>query len=219
MAASVLPYCCHHLVIGLTAVCEGMRASASLTAPYHKPLRLATFSPRHYEHACLYGPDHSPEHELPLRLAEALQHLAVLGFLCQHGLQAQQHLLDSLHELLLVGVPGADLGEHTLRNSNRVIEQSMSSSAVRGHDHCGMHLESMIKHKQTIDTGLAATRHYGMLFTLAPRVAHPCQTTLLLLITRARDHLPRQKQTHLAWWWAEHTRQRGRWQWPCRKAV
>lgn len=61
--------------------------------------------------------DHSPEHKLPLRLAEALQHLAVLRVLGKHGREAQQHLLNSLHELLLVGVPGADLGEHTLQNS------------------------------------------------------------------------------------------------------
>ena len=57
---------------------------------------------------------HLPEHKLPLRLAAPLQDRAVLGVLCQHRLEAQQDLLHGLQKLVLVCIPAADLGQHTL---------------------------------------------------------------------------------------------------------
>lgn len=56
----------------------------------------------------------SPENEHALGLTQALEHGAVGGVLGQHGLEAQQDLLNGLHELILVGVPCAHLGDHAL---------------------------------------------------------------------------------------------------------
>lgn len=56
----------------------------------------------------------SPEHDEALRLTHALQDGSILWLGLQHGLKAQEHLLNSLQELTLVGVTAGHLAQHVL---------------------------------------------------------------------------------------------------------
>lgn len=99
-----------------TATTRDARQENNNTPQQHKKVSARrtdehTPAPIHHQQAVSA---HSPEHELALGLTEALQDSAVLGVLGQHGLEGQQHLLNRLHELGLLGVSRTHLVEHTL---------------------------------------------------------------------------------------------------------
>ena len=75
------------------------------------------------------GSPGDPEHDLALWLTELLQNGDELWALLEHGLQGGDHLIHSLQELLLVGVPGLDLVEDCLYP--RVLIRVLSHSGRR----------------------------------------------------------------------------------------